>query len=226
LFTNNTYQWSFGDGNTSTIENPIHSFAGNNNGYLVTLTALSERGCRDTTSKLVNVPLINFTAGRDTFVLKNTIVQLNAGVANTFTWTPTTYMNNGNISNPTLIFPDTGIYSYFVEGTTKEGCYASDSITITVAKDLLFVVPNAFSPNDDGLNDFLMVLQAGYKELKYFRIFDRWGKALFYTTKFSTAWDGTYLNKKCEQGVYYWMASGIDIFGNTKVIKGDVTLFR
>lgn len=218
--------WNFGDGTTSNVVNPVKAFSGRNTPYTVELITKSDIGCLDTAREIVNVPLINFNAGNDTTVLKNVPVQLSAATASSFTWTPSTFLNNPLIANPIAIFPDTGTYTYFVNGITQQGCDASDTINIFVAGDFALIVPTAFSPNGDKLNDVLQVLQAGYGTLNYFRIFDRWGKALFYTTNFTKNWDGTFKGKECDAGVYFWMASATNILGQTKTINGDVFLTR
>jgi gliding motility-associated-like protein len=221
-----SYVWNFDDGTTSNIENPIKTFAGRNVPYNVALFTKSNIGCKDTAYRSVNVPAINFTAGNDTTVLKNVPVQLTAAVASSFTWTPSTFLNNSFIGNPIGFYPDTGTYTYFVHGITQQGCDAYDTINIFVTGDFSLIVPSAFSPNSDKLNDVLEVLQAGYGQLNYFRIFDRWGKALFYTTNFTKNWDGTFNGQDCESGVYFWMASATNILGQTKTVKGDVFLAR
>jgi gliding motility-associated-like protein len=220
------WNWNFDDGTTSLLQNPTHSFAGKNGGYNVSLTATNTLGCASTKTKNVNVIPINFTAGFDTIVLKQTPVQLNAGAAATFTWTPSTYMNNANSGSPILIFPDTGRFVYNVKATTANGCPASDDILIYVVNDFTLLIPTAFSPNGDKLNDLLSIIQAGYGELLSFRIYDRWGKALFYTTNFRTSWDGTFNGKPCDNGTYFWRASAKNIFGQERTIQGDVFLTR
>jgi gliding motility-associated-like protein len=221
-----THNWNFDDGTNSSLINPTKTFSGRERSFKVTLITKSGIGCLDTARKEVKVPVIKFSAGDDTTVLKNVPVQLNASTANTFLWSPNTFMDNPNLASPTFIFPDTGLYVYVVDGVTKEGCFAKDSINVFVAGDFSLLLPTAFSPNGDNLNDALGILQAGYGKLNYFRIFDRWGKALFYTTSLKRTWDGNFNDKPCEQGVYFWMASATNILGQTKMIKGDFMLTR
>ena len=84
-----------------------------------------------------------------------------------------------------------------------QGCYDSTSFTIEVNEDVRVFVPNAFSPNNDGNNDILVLYSPGdVQEVKAFRVFDRWGEKVFVSTSIDDCWDGTFngkaLNKVCQ----------------------------
>jgi gliding motility-associated-like protein len=87
-------------------------------------------------------------------------------------------------------------------------------------------MPNAFSPNGDGNNDLFKILSAGYKKLKTFKIFNRWGEQLFSTTDFKNGWDGNQGGKPCEIGTYFWVVTAVDLEDKEKLIKGDLILIR
>jgi gliding motility-associated-like protein len=89
-----------------------------------------------------------------------------------------------------------------------------------------FFVPNAFSPNADGLNDMIRPLALGLRSVSSFCIFNRWGQLLFKTTQIGMGWDGKFKGNVQEAGTYVWFAEGID-FKNRKIErKGTIILIR
>jgi gliding motility-associated-like protein len=222
----NYWQWIFADGTSATEQNPIHIFERNGGTVPVQLIAQNVYGCRDTATKTIVINNVSIRATEDTIVLVNMPINLYAIGAANVQWTPPLYMDNANSPAPVFIFPDTGTYVYRVNGTTAGGCAGYDSVTIRVVSDLTFLVPNAFTPNGDGLNDYAKIIQAGYGRLDYFRIFDRYGKIVFTTNSFRQFWNGSFNNQFCEQGVYYWVIKARNIKGEDKLFKGDITLLR
>lgn len=94
-----------------------------------------------------------------------------------------------------------------------------------------FFVPNAFSPNNDGINDFFEVYLAdGATFLSYeLRVFDRWGAELFYTNTTSYSWDGSYQLGPMNPGVYAWfLQAKVELCGQVESLfrEGDLTLIR
>ena len=93
-------------------------------------------------------------------------------------------------------------------------------------------VPNAFSPNGDGMNDVLILFSPGdVQQVKSFRIFDRWGELVFNRQNFLpnyavNGWDGRFQGQKMGLGVYVYMAEVLLIDGRIEVVSGDVTLIR
>lgn len=87
-------------------------------------------------------------------------------------------------------------------------------------------VPNAFSPNGDGLNDVFRVTARKLIQVQEFRIYNRWGQEVFFTKDISTGWNGTYKGVKQDPGVYYYMMRVAYPTGRTDFLKGDFTLVR
>lgn len=222
----NYWSWNFDDGNTSGLQNPVHTYANIGKDFVVTLISGNKYGCRDTAKQVLKVPKVNINAGNDTVIVKNENVQLNGTGAVMYQWTPPTYLNNASSGNPIGFFPDTGRYQYILMGTTAEGCVGYDTLKIIVADGPYITIPNAFTPNGDGNNDVFKILAAGYKKLNSFKIFDRWGKQIFYTTKFNEGWNGKFNNVDCDLGTYFWLITGTDLNDKEKTIKGDVILVR
>jgi gliding motility-associated-like protein len=87
-------------------------------------------------------------------------------------------------------------------------------------------VPNAFTPNGDGKNDFMKPIAIGYSANNFFRIYDRFGEKVYESKDFSQGWDGNYYGKPAELGTYFWELSVTNRFGKKEFYKGDLTLIR
>jgi gliding motility-associated-like protein len=202
--------------------------------YLFTLN-VSGNGCgallKDTVSVII-LPEAKISAGNDTSIAINQPLQLNAidksnsGFVN-YVWSPSFGLNNSLIKNPvaSLSTISNGI-TFRITATTSNGCIDNDEITIKVFKSADIYVPTAFTPNHDGLNDFAVVIPVGIKELRYFRIFNRWGALVFETKDASKGWDGKYNGQGQDSFVFVWMAEGVDYNGNVISRKGTVTIIR
>jgi gliding motility-associated-like protein len=99
-----------------------------------------------------------------------------------------------------------------------------DSVTITIFNCNVFV-PNAFSPNDDGVNDKLYVRSLCMKTMD-FAVFDRFGNKIFETESEEVPWDGTYKGKPMPIGTYMWYLTGVLTDGTRLSKSGNVTLVR
>ena len=114
---------------------------------------------------------------------------------------------------------------YYIKGTDDAGCFSALGITVKVAP-LLFV-PNSFTPNGDGKNDqFVYRAAGGFKELSFFKVFNRWGQEIFTTRSLGDFWDGTYNGKQQETGTYVWMLKATDGLNKVHTAKGTVLLIR
>mgnify|MGYP002785246191 FL=1 len=87
-------------------------------------------------------------------------------------------------------------------------------------------MPNAFTPNNDGLNDFLFPATIGIEQIQFFSIYDRYGKQVYNWSNGKKGWDGTFKNLPQEPGVYTWHFDGIGIDGLHYYRKGIVVLIR
>ncbi|HRI27476.1 MAG TPA: S8 family serine peptidase [Chitinophagales bacterium] len=87
------------------------------------------------------------------------------------------------------------------------------------------LIPNAFSPNADGINDLFFVRNPNIATL-YLAVYNRWGQRVFETHNPADAWNGTFKGANCELGVYVYYATGTFANGNAFSVKGNVTLLR
>ena len=189
------------------------------------LWAVSPQGCTsDTATGTVQIQTSQAYAGQDTVVALGYPIQLQASGGVTYTWSPSTGLNNPDIADPiALITQDT---RYTVTAASSAGCLSSASILVKVFKGPALYVPSAFTPNGDGINDVLKLTGPGISTLSYFQVFDRWGKEVFRTTSLQATWDGTESGHPLPPGTYVWMARGTDLSGQTLSWKGTVILIR
>jgi gliding motility-associated-like protein len=124
--------------------------------------------------------------------------------------------------------PDTTTY-YVIYATDKYGCNAADTITIFVKDfkcDAPYVfVPNAFSPNDDKINDILYV-ESKVVDTLYFAIYTRWGEKVFETKDITNGWDGIYKGEKLSPAVFVYYIDATCINKQRLQKKGNISLLR
>lgn len=130
--------------------------------------------------------------------------------------------SSGNFTVPG-INNDTVFYIKQANGTCISPTVA---VTVKVVDKSFFAIPNAFTPNGDGINDRLNVRVIGYINLIYFKVYNKWGELVFETRKFTDGWDGKYKGELQNTGSYIWIAEGRDIQGNLLTDKGMFTLIR
>jgi len=154
-------------------------------------------------------------------------VQLHASGATYYNWTP----HNGTIRNPYIpnpyVRPRDAITVYTVNGMNEWGCHDSEVVTIQVIFDEEETIPNAFTPNGDGLNDVFRIGKMKYKKLIDFTIYDRWGQEVYHNPwDPDHGWDGTSNGIAQDMGTYYYSITIESASGKLRYYKGDVTLIR
>jgi len=194
-----------------------------------TLTVTDNYGCNFSVTDSVMIfmqPRLVAFAGNDTIAIINRAHQLMATGRNAvdFVWSPTGPLDNPFIANPLAVMShDTYFYVHITDAV---GCTDDDTIFIKVYEGPTYYLPNAFSPNGDGLNDIFFPTPVGIRSTDYFRVFDRYGKLMYETTQWLQGWDGTLKGKKANAGTYVWMIKGIDKNGSVIEMKGTVILLR
>jgi gliding motility-associated-like protein len=99
-----------------------------------------------------------------------------------------------------------GVYHVVLHAYNDEGCYDTAVVVVSVVDDLIFYVPNTFTPDGDEFNNvFFPVFSDGFDGQNYtLLIFDRWGEVIFESHNLDYGWDGTYFGQLCKEGVYTW----------------------
>lgn len=147
-----------------------------------------------------------------------------------FRWDPGSGLSCLDCRNPRATPDQTTRYTLIA--TDEQGCEASASVNLIVLVNTRLYLPNAISPNEDGINDRFYV-QAGDDGIRIesMRIYDRWGDALFEAfdlpvNDFDAGWDGKYRGKPLDPGVYVYAIEIRFPDGRTRIYRGDITLVR
>lgn len=221
--TINSWTWDFGDNSTSNQQHPLKLY--NNPGtFNVKLVVKNAEGCAsDTASKPVNVylqPAIE--AGRSFIAKEGDEIQFEATANSTslsFRWSPATGLDNANILQPKLKVTIDAVFT--LTATGEHNCTASDDLTVSVQKTVF--IPNAFSPNGDGLNDVWNIKYIELYPNASIDLFDRYGSTIYRTTGTGRAWDGTIKGKPAPIGIYHYL---VNLKDGSPVRSGSVTLLR
>jgi len=136
--------------------------------------------------------------------------------------------NNSYEPNPTHQFSGAGTFPVTVLMTNIWGCTDTLIRAVEVIEDFTMYIPNAFSPNGDGLNEVFQPKGMGWKPNMYeFVIYDRWGNLLFKTNDYAKGWDGTIKGQLCPTDVYVWRIKvEASASGKQKELTGHVTLMK
>lgn len=218
------WKWIFGDVGIANTQNTQHVYTANGT-YKVKLFATATNGCySDSLQKDIVIYGTNVFAGNDTIAAAGQPVQLNATGGLSYSWTPSFLLNNSAIGNPVATLTTTQTFT--VKAFTPEGCESFDDVTVKIYKGPDIYLPNAFTPNGDGLNDLFKGIPVGIKQLNYLKIFNRWGQLIFSTTNYNKGWDGNWQGQKQNSGAFIVMVNGIDFNGNIIHKKATVMLVR
>ncbi|SHK88027.1 gliding motility-associated C-terminal domain-containing protein [Chitinophaga jiangningensis] len=192
--------------------------------YSLTLTLNTNTQCEKSVTKDVRIYAVNPFAGNDTILVRGLPFTMQGSGGDTYQWTPGFGLSNPNIANPVLqSVTDT---TYILKVSSLQGCVGYDTMSVKFYAGPEIYIPNAFSPNGDGVNDRFRFIPVGMVSYKYFRIFNRWGQELYASTDFRIGWDGTFLGKPAPVDTYIWILSGTDLSGQEIQRKGTVTLIR
>jgi PKD repeat protein len=243
LGTVGAWNWNFGDpasgaNDTSSLQNPVHVFSAPGT-YTVTLTVTSNNGCVSTLSMQAMVyalPNADFSYDPASPLQLADLAEftdLSSGGASQWNW----WFGDDSTAasqNPTHLYGDTGVYIITLAIVDNHGCVDTIQKPLEVA-DYTFYIPNAFSPNGDGRNDFFFGVGIGIREYEMW-IFDRWGNRIFYCTKqglpqmIPCLWDGKvdsgFSDTKVQEDVYVWKVRLINIFDKEFNYVGTVTAVR
>lgn len=224
-----TYNWNFGDGNTSNVSSPTNTFPGPGT-YTVTLITANPNSCNklDTASQGIHVfdsPVADFIWMPEppTPNTPNTFTNLSVGATDYF-WD----FGDGSTSiekDPVHVFEKDGTYNVCLTASNQVGCKDTQCKSVRSIVFPIVDVPTGFSPNGDGINDVVYVRGYGIETMT-FRIFNRWGEKVFETSDKNEGWNGTYKNVKQEMEAYQYTLSVTFFDGSKTFKKGNITLLR
>ncbi|MDD2387181.1 MAG: gliding motility-associated C-terminal domain-containing protein [Bacteroidales bacterium] len=227
------YIWNFDEGdfeNLSFDKHPIHTFY-NARTYHVGLEIISDKSCSIDTTIAITVfpiPIAEFRANRTNITMATPIVYFTNYTEGGFfyNWDFGDGIQS-NAANPSHVFTFPGNYHVSMQASSLYGCSDSTGVDIFVSNELAVYAPTAFTPNHDDLNETFKVIVDGVNTETYsLAIYNRWGETVFFSELYSEEWDGRYMDKECPEGVYSWMLTFIDLYGNEYRKTGKVTLLR
>ena len=224
-----SFRWT--PNNSLINPNSLNPIAGPSKTTAYILTVSDTVGCVKNVSDtllVTLVPTIKAFAGRDTTIVVDQSLQLNASGGSSYLWNPITGLNDPNIGNPIALLPlDVDSIKYTVKVIGDAGCFNTDDIKVKVFRTGPEIfVPSGFTPNYDNKNDLLKPITVGIEKFHYFSVYSRWGQVLYTTTEIGKGWDGMYKGTKQPSGTYVYAAEGVDYKGKIVFRKGTVVLIR
>jgi gliding motility-associated-like protein len=231
------YEWNFGSGDTANSKNPIYCFQ-HAGVYSIILTTTSDSGCSSTLNMnnmitVYSVPNASFTLSpQPTTMLQPTIQFTNTttdayGVAG-LTWNFGDATDSTSYSpDPSHTYQDTGYYCAKLFVTNIHGCTDSATNCLVVSPDYCLYIPDAFSPNGDGINDLFAAKGHDVKSFEMY-IFDRWGTQVFHSNSINEGWNGEVNNSGnlCQEDAYVYMITVFDTKNQKHTYTGSVNLIK
>lgn len=224
--------WDFGDGGSSTLQNPTHNYTNSGN-YVVNLIHVTSNNCSYTYSRNIQInitpkPVANFTFSPSSPQVGDQLVFSNLS-SNALSWEWS--FGDGTQSsaqNPIHYYMDADIYEVLLV-VENNGCLDSTAVTIEFEEPTILYVPNAFTPDGNEFNQvFKPIFTSGFSPFSFrLTIFNRWGELLFESSDHTSAWDGTYGGHICQEGDYTWKIEfGLEETDEKQVILGHVMLLK
>jgi gliding motility-associated-like protein len=221
-----SWQYDFGNGNTSSQQNPTFYFPSAGT-YPVIMQATSALGCTGTTIipvSVLNSPIADFSMTPNPALVLEEVHFTDQSVGELASW----YWDFGdgeadNNQHTIHSYDQQDDYTVVLTVTDIYGCI--DTAAQVISLSLQPVLPTGFTPNGDGENDVFLI-RGGPFEAVDFNIYNNWGELIFTSDDALKGWDGTYDGEKVPLGVYTW--TFVVNIADGRVIRksGDVTLMR
>ena len=191
---------------------------------------ISKLGCTTVSQNAPTItvhpkPTASFSFSPEEPDLDNSLVQfrnLSQG-ANSYLWNISPFGASTDFE-PQFNYTDSGFHPVQLIAISDQDCRDTAQGQVYIRTNYRVFIPNAFSPNGDGLNDLFQPNIKGIVSSD-FKVFNRWGELVFQSTD-NTGWDGTYRGQQAPEGVYMYMVSVVNLFGERQFFKGTVALVR
>ena len=197
-----------------------------------TVTSTDSQGCKVTDTvhvwKVHTFDTMEVWAERYT-IFRGQSTRLNATAIDgvSYNWLPAESLETPH-SYTTIATPDDTTI-YYMNAVDQNHCRYTDTVKVNCINLICgqpnLVIPNAFSPNDDGVNDKMCFRGEWIREF-HIAIFSRWGEKVFETYDINECWDGRYDGKKCQSGVYMYTCDIVCEDNQAGTFKGDVTIIQ
>lgn len=220
-----TYTWSPAGGLSSTSGATVTAIPSATTTYTITGTSNS---CSDSITVTVTVnpvPSVSITGTTSINACESTVLtaELDSVMSGTYSWSPPINLSCTDCQATTA--SPLSEQTYTVTFTSANGCSASASTTIQIVSIFNYFMPNAFTPNADGINDTLHVHGKGISSVNL-QLFDRVGEKVFETTSIQQGWDGTYKGIPMNNGTYIYILNIEYCNGERIKEQGNVTLAK
>jgi gliding motility-associated-like protein len=221
------FLWDFGNGHTSTEINPVYSYPAP--GTFTLKLSVNSNLCPQTITEKQQVLIIDGPAIAARYADKTAVMnfseQLQARqIGNSVLWTPSTSLDNPGSYTPK--FKGLNEQLYTIQLKTATGCVTVDTQLVRILKKIEIYVPTSFTPDGNGLNDYLRPVLMGFRSVNYFRVYNRWGKLLYQMQSDLPGWDGRINGVVQEMQTVVWMVEAVDVDGVTHQRKGTSILLR
>lgn len=228
-----TFSWDLDDNTLSADSNPSHVYEQPGN-YDVSLSIITPEGCKDSlkvpnTVIVYGFPTASFYQSGDVVSSYNPEIFFNDNSidAAQWEWDFGDGSATSDVASPSHVYPDTGIYTVRLIVTNHGGCTDTVYNTLRVEQEFALYIPNAFTPNKDGINESFIGQGIGFIDYDMW-IIDRWGVKIFHSDRADKPWDGTYYGNGnlCQNDVYEYIINVHDYTGKLHRFIGHVTLVR
>lgn len=226
---NHRFDWSLGDGQTFEDQEKIRLSFNDYGSMLIQLSLTYPDGCTylyDSTIQVHPLPIAGFRINPERVNIVNPAIQLwdeSTGASN---WLY--FMGDGSLSNEASFnyeYADSGTYLILQQVRSEFGCFDTAQRSLMVDFYNTRYMPDAFSPNGDGLNDLFAPVGRGIHSYRM-RIYNRWGELIFDTEIGQAFWDGTYKGKAVPPGLYAYQVTLYDHKLRETHLSGSLTLIR
>lgn len=164
------------------------------------------------------------TSPADTTIPYGQQIRIHASGADLYTWWPSGPLDTATLASPMAMPLKPQVFT--VMGWNSYGCRDSGYVRINIDYHMEEFLPNAFSPNGDGLNDRFHLKGILYQKISVFHIFNRYGALVYDGTRDREGWDGNFKGKTCDAGIYHYLVSVEYPDGSRKTYKGNLSLIR
>ncbi len=229
--------WYFGDGDSVSVKTPTYCYNTPGN-YNVTLTVVSDSGCSSSLRvlNLINVyshPIASFTYSPNPVTILTPTLQFTDNSSDPYgimqwQWSFGDGTDSASsLQNPSHTYQDTGTFCAKLEVVDVHGCVDTTTNCIDIQPLFTFYIPDAFTPNSDGINDVFLPKGTYIKTYEMY-IFDRWGMELFHTTNILDGWDGTVNGGSTvsQEDTYVYLIKVTDTQGTDHNYTGKVSLIK
>lgn len=220
------WSWSFGDGGAAGTQNTAHTYSkpGTYTVKLVVNNGICGAAASIDVSTLDTVDIKAFKSNDIDCALKT--ANLTATGGTNYIWSPSTGLNDSTSAAPISSVKQT--QQYILQGKDPStGCFGFDTIIVKADFGILYplFIPNAFTPNGDGMNDCYRIIYDGPITKLNFSIYNRWGERVFYTNNIKDCWNGVYKKRDAEEANYVYYikvtndCTSIVEYGNLVLIR-------